>query len=42
MNVHRGDIVLVDYPYGAAGGSKVRPVLVVQSDLDNQRLLNTP
>ncbi len=41
MNVQRGDVVLVDYPYAAGGGTKVRPVLVVQNDRDNQRLRNT-
>ena len=41
MNVERGDVVLVDYPYAAGGGTKVRPVLVIQNDRDNQRLLNT-
>ena len=41
MNVQRGDVVLVDYPYAAGGGAKVRPVLVIQNDRDNQRLLNT-
>lgn len=41
MNVQRGDVVLVDYPYAAGGGTKVRPVLVTQNDRDNPRLLNT-
>jgi len=41
MNVNRGDVVLVDYPYSSGGGTKVRPVLVVQNDRDNQRLVNT-
>jgi mRNA interferase MazF len=41
MNVQRGDVVLVDYPYAAGGGTKVQPVLVIQNDRDNQRLLNT-
>ena len=41
MNVQRGDVVLVDYPYPSGAGAKVRPVLVVQNDRDNQRLLNT-
>src|SRR2546425_673946 len=41
MNVQRGEVVLVDYPYAAGGGAKVRPVLVIQNDRDNQRLLNT-
>lgn len=41
MKVRRGDIVLVDYPFAAGGGAKVRPVLVIQNDRDNQRLTNT-
>lgn len=41
MTVQRGDVVLVDFPYGAGGGAKVRPALVVQNDRDNQRLPNT-
>src|SRR2546422_10460229 len=41
MNVQRGEVVLVDYPYAAGGGAKVRPVLVIQNDRDNQRLVNT-
>jgi len=36
MNVQRGDVVLVDYPYTAGGGTKVRPVLVIQNGRDNQ------
>jgi len=40
MIVKRGDVVLVDFPFGS-GGSKMRPALVVQNDLDNGRLLNT-
>ncbi len=41
MNVQRGDVVLLDYPYSSGGGAKVRPALVVQNDRDNQRLTNT-
>jgi mRNA interferase MazF len=41
MNVLRGDVVLLDYPYASGGGVKVRPALVVQNDRDNQRLTNT-
>jgi mRNA interferase MazF len=41
MNVQRGDVVLVDFPYPSGKGSKVRPALVVQNDKDNVRLLNT-
>jgi mRNA interferase MazF len=40
MNVKRGDIVL-DFPYSDQTGSKVRPALVVQSDVWNQRLDDT-
>src|SRR5262249_28072459 len=38
MAVRRGDIILADLPYSDASGSKVRPGLVVQNDLNNQRL----
>lgn len=41
MNVHRGDIVLVDFPYSDQTGSKVRPALVVQADVWNQALDDT-
>lgn len=40
MSVRRGDIVLLDFPY-TSGGFKVRPALVVQSDIYNAKLLNT-
>lgn len=41
MKVRRGDVVLVDFPYSDQTGNKVRPVLVVQADLWNQRLDDT-
>lgn len=41
MNIQRGDVVLVDYPYTSGSETKVRPVLVIQNDRDNQRLKNT-
>ena len=41
MRVKRGDIVLVDFPYSNHTGSKIRPALVVQSDIWNQRLNTT-
>ena len=41
MNVQRGDVVLLDYPYASGSGGKVRPALVVQNNRDNQRLTNT-
>lgn len=36
MNVSRGDIVLVDYPFSDRTGSKVRPTVVVSADVLNQ------
>jgi len=41
MNVKRGDVVLVDFPFSDKTGHKVRPALVVQSDVWNQRLDDT-
>ena len=41
MNVQRGEVVLVDFPYTSGTGSKVRPALVIQNDRDNARLVNT-
>jgi mRNA interferase MazF len=41
MKVSRGDVVLVDFPYSDRTGSKVRPALVVQSDIWNQALDDT-
>ena len=41
MKVQRGDIVLVDFPYSDQTGRKVRPALVVQADVWNQRLADT-
>jgi mRNA interferase MazF len=37
----RGDVVVADFPFQDAPGSKVRPALVVQNDADNQTLENT-
>ena len=41
MNVRRGDVVLVLYPFAAGMGSSRRPALVVQNDADNTQLHNT-
>jgi mRNA interferase MazF len=41
MNLQRGDIVLVWFPFTSGAGGKVRPGLVVQNDANNQRLTNT-
>ncbi len=37
----RGDIVLVDFPFPAGTGSKMRPGLIVQNDNNSSRLANT-
>ena len=41
MSARRGDVVLIDHPYATGVGSKKRPVLVIQNDRDNGRLVNT-
>jgi mRNA interferase MazF len=41
MKVHRGDVVLVDYLFSDRTGSKIRPCVIVQNDLNNQRLNDT-
>ena len=41
MNVERGVIVLVDFPYDNQTESKTRPALVIQADPWNQRLNST-
>ena len=41
MNVTRGDIVLLPYPQGPGQPPKRRPALVVQSDRNNCRLVNS-
>jgi mRNA-degrading endonuclease toxin of MazEF toxin-antitoxin module len=38
---HRGDVVIVAFPYTTGGAGKNRPAVVIQSDGDNQRLSNT-
>jgi mRNA interferase MazF len=39
--MNRGDVVVVPFPYQDKPGEKIRPAVVVQSDLENQRLANT-
>ena len=39
--MRRGDLVLLNFPFASGAGSKVRPALVVQCDVNNRRLLNT-
>ena len=41
MNVQRGDVVVVDFPFSSGGSSKMRPALVVQSDVENRRVNST-
>jgi mRNA interferase MazF len=41
MNVRRGDVVLVLYPFASGPGASRRPALIVQNDRDNRRLDNT-
>jgi mRNA interferase MazF len=41
MNVRRGDVVLVLYPFASGRGASRRPALIVQNDQDNRRLDNT-
>jgi mRNA interferase MazF len=39
--MNRGDVVVVPFPFQDKPGEKIRPALVVQSDVENQRLANT-
>jgi mRNA interferase MazF len=39
MRVDRGDVVIVDFPFGEGRGSKVRPAVIIQCDPDNRRLV---
>jgi mRNA interferase MazF len=41
VKVSRGDVVLLDFPFSDASGSKVRPAIVVQSDTHNRRMAST-
>jgi mRNA interferase MazF len=41
MNIRRGDVVLVLYPFASGRGASRRPALIVQNDRDNKRLDNT-
>jgi mRNA interferase MazF len=41
VKVSRGDVVLLDFPFSDAAGSKVRPAIVVQSDAHNRRMTST-
>jgi mRNA interferase MazF len=38
MRAERGDVVMVDFPFGEGRGSKLRPAAVIQCNADNRRL----
>src|SRR3990172_1454801 len=40
MNLRRGDVLLVRFPFSSGSVAKIRPALVVQNDQNNQRLTN--
>ncbi len=39
--MNRGDVVVVPFPFQDKPGEKIRPAVVVQSDVENHRLANT-
>lgn len=39
--MNRGDVVLVPFPFQDKPGEKIRPAVIVQSDVENRRLVNT-
>jgi mRNA interferase MazF len=39
--MNRGDVVVVPFPFQDKPGEKIRPAVVVQSDAENGRLVNT-
>ena len=41
MNLSRGDVVLIEFPFSLGIGSKFRPALVVQSEALNGKLTDT-
>lgn len=41
MNCQRGDVVLYNAGYVDKSGTKIRPMLVVQNDVNNARMKNT-
>ena len=38
MKTSRGDVILVEMPFSDGSGTKIRPTVVVQSDLYNAKL----
>jgi mRNA interferase MazF len=41
VKVSRGDVVLLDFPFSDATGSKVRPAVVVQNNAHTRRMTST-
>jgi len=41
MTRHRGDVVLLDYPFSDSSGSKIRPALIIQADARNALITHT-
>jgi mRNA-degrading endonuclease toxin of MazEF toxin-antitoxin module len=41
MSIRRGDVVLINAPFVTHPGGKIRPMLVIQNDANNQRMQNT-
>jgi len=41
MSLQRGDVILINAPFVTRPGSKIRPMLVIQNDANNQRMQNT-
>ncbi|MFM9960705.1 MAG: type II toxin-antitoxin system PemK/MazF family toxin [Planctomycetaceae bacterium] len=41
MNVQRADVLMVNFPFHDTDHSKPRPAVVIQADMDNQRLGTT-
>jgi hypothetical protein len=39
--MNRGDVVVVPFPFQDRPGEKIRPAVIVQSDAENRRLVNT-
>jgi mRNA interferase MazF len=41
MSIKRGDVAMAWFPFASGTGGKRRPCLIVQNDVDNQKLANT-
>jgi mRNA interferase MazF len=41
VSIKRGDVVMARFPFASGTGGKRRPCLIIQNDLDTQKLANT-